>query len=114
MVASVKRGDVHYVDLEPVVGSEQGGRRPAVVIQNDVGNEYSPTTIIAIITSRRIQPFPFIVALPDGTLPRPSVINCAQVRTVDRARLTSKPIASLDHSTMRRVDEALRISLGLY
>lgn len=111
----LKRGDVCWVDFEPVVGSEQGGVRPAVVVQNDVGNRFSPTTIVAAVTTKTVsKPFPFIVSLPPQALPRASAVDCAQIRTIDRARLRSEPIAHLDESVMREVDDALRASLGLY
>lgn len=110
-----KRGDVCWVDFEPAVGSEQGGVRPAVIVQNDVGNRFSPTTIVAAVTTKSVgRSFPMVVTLPAALLPRPSAVNCAQIRVIDRARLRSEPIAHLDESVMRQVNDALRASLGLY
>lgn len=115
MVAAFpRRGDIHWVELNPVVGAEMGKTRPALVVQNDIGNEFSGTTIIVTISSQRsAQSYPFLVPLPDGTLSKPSVANCAHVRTVDRSRLASGAIARLDADTMLAVDDALRVSLGL-
>lgn len=109
-----RRGDVFWVTFDPVQGSEQGGHRPAVIVQNDVGNEFSPTTIVAAIASKApSKPFPFVVAVPSGALPRESIVDCAHIRTVDRSRLSELPVAHLDADTMRLVDDALRSSLGL-
>jgi mRNA interferase MazF len=111
------RGMVVIVDLDPAEGSEQRGRRrPCVVIQNDIGNETSPVTIIAAITSFKEQPELFdvnvIVSKGDGGLDEDSVILCNQVRTVDRSRI-KKICGKLNHDTMQKVDQALRISLAL-
>ena len=98
-----------------MIGHEQSGRRPLLVVQNDAGNAVSPTVIVAAITSRQPRrDYPFLVTLPAGTLPRPSVVNCSQVRTLDKVRLSAEPIARLDAETMAAVDDALRVSLGLY
>jgi mRNA interferase MazF len=114
MVESPSRGDVYWTDLDPVTGSEMGRTRPALVVQNDGGNRASATTIVAAISSRyRARDYPFLVELPADALPRPSIVNCAQVRTVDKARLHTGRLATLDAATMARVDEALRASLGL-
>lgn len=114
MVSFPKRGEVYWTSLDPVVGSEQGGTRPAVVVQNDLGNERGRTTIIAPVSSKvRLGGYPFVVRIPDGTLPRPSVVNCGHVRNVDKSRLSATPIAKLDAETMVEIDEALRVSLGL-
>lgn len=113
-MVTFKRGDVLRIDFEPVVGREQGGVRLALVVQNDVGNRYSPTTVVAAITTRPpSRPFPFIVELPEGTMPRRSFVDCAQVRTIDRARVLAQPLSHVDDATMRRVDDALKASLGL-
>lgn len=115
MVAAVMRGEVRWGDLDPVVGHEQAGRRPLLVVQNDVGNAVSPTVIVAAITSRTLRrDYPFLVRLPAGTLSLASVVNCSQLRTVDKSRLSADPIAVLDPETMASVDDALRVSLGLY
>ncbi|MCR4401361.1 MAG: type II toxin-antitoxin system PemK/MazF family toxin [Firmicutes bacterium] len=111
----LRRGDVFYADLNPVIGSEQGGTRPVLVLQNDIGNRYSPTTIVAAITSRIDKArLPTHVELPatKSRLPADSVILLEQVRTIDRRRLIEK-VSHLDPVTMDRVDKALEISLGL-
>jgi mRNA interferase MazF len=114
VVAHPARGAVHWADLDPVVGSEQAGRRPVVVVQNDRGNAFARTTIVVPVTSTfTSRPYPFQVWLVSGELPRRSVVKCDQVRTLDKSRLHDKPIAVLDADTMARVDEALRVSLGL-
>ncbi|BBI31867.1 type II toxin-antitoxin system PemK/MazF family toxin [Cohnella abietis] len=111
----VKRGDVFYADLSPVVGSEQGGVRPVLVIQNDIGNRFSPTVIIAAITAQ-IQkaklPTHVEIEAKNHGMERDSVILLEQIRTIDKQRLTDK-ITHLDDETMRKVDEALQISVGL-
>lgn len=102
------------MELNPVVGAEMGKTRPALVIQNDVGNAHADTTIIATITSAvATREYPFLVPLPVGTLSKPSLVNCAHVRTIDLERLKGTAIARLAPDTMRDVDEALRASLGL-
>jgi mRNA interferase MazF len=111
----VKRGDVFFADLSPVVGSEQGGVRPVLVIQNDIGNRFSPTVIVAAITAQiqkaKLPTHVEIEAKKHG-LERDSVVLLEQIRTIDKQRLTDK-ITHLDEEMMRRVDEALQISLGL-
>jgi len=111
----VKRGDIFYADLSPVIGSEQGGVRPVLVVQNDVGNKYSPTIIISAITSQinkaRLPTHIEIVA-PDFGLPKDSVVLLEQIRTIDKKRLREK-IGRFNEDMMRSVDEALKISLGL-
>jgi mRNA interferase MazF len=111
----VKRGDVFYADLSPVVGSEQGGVRPVLVIQNDIGNRFSPTVIIAAITAQiQKAKLPTHVEVEAKThgMERDSVILLEQIRTIDKQRLTDK-ITHLEDETMRKVDEALQISVGL-
>jgi len=111
----VKRGDVFFADLSPVVGSEQGGTRPVLVIQNDIGNRFSPTVIIAAITAQiqkaKLPTHVEINAKKYG-FERDSVILLEQLRTIDKSRLTDK-ITQLDDVLMEEVDEALEISLGL-
>lgn len=111
----VKRGDVYFADLSPVVGSEQGGVRPVLVIQNDIGNRFSPTVIVAAITAQiqkaKLPTHVEIDAKKYG-FERDSVILLEQIRTIDKQRLTDK-ITHLDELMMNRVDEALQISLGL-
>ncbi|AFV02651.1 MAG: type II toxin-antitoxin system PemK/MazF family toxin [Dehalobacter sp. 4CP] len=112
---SIKRGEIFYAELNPVVGSEQGGTRPVLVIQNDIGNQYSPTTIIAAITSQISKaklPTHVEVKAKRSGLERDSVILTEQIRTIDKSRLKEK-VAVLDEEVMLRVDEAIEISLGL-
>ncbi|HHX76886.1 MAG TPA: type II toxin-antitoxin system PemK/MazF family toxin [Firmicutes bacterium] len=111
----VKRGYVYYADLSPVVGSEQGGIRPVLIIQNDVGNRYSPTVIVAAITSQIDKAkLPTHVEVEAGAfgLDKNSVVLLEQIRTIDKQRLREKT-TELDEKIMKRVDEALKISLGL-
>jgi len=111
----VKRGDIFYADLSPVVGSEQGGIRPVLVIQNDIGNKYSPTIIIAAITSRIDKaklPTHVEINAPEYGLPRDSVVLLEQVRTIDKKRLREK-VGRFGEEMMENVDECLKISLGL-
>jgi mRNA interferase MazF len=111
----VKRGDVFFADLSPVVGSEQGGVRPVLVIQNDIGNRFSPTVIVAAITAQ-IQkaklPTHVEISAEQHGFDRDSVILLEQIRTIDKQRLTDK-ITHLDDVMMRKVNESLQISLGL-
>ncbi|AGK51973.1 MAG: endoribonuclease EndoA [Bacillus sp. (in: firmicutes)] len=111
----VKRGDVYFADLSPVVGSEQGGVRPVLIIQNDIGNRFSPTVIIAAITAQiqkaKLPTHVEIDAKRYG-FERDSVILLEQIRTIDKQRLTDK-ITHLDDEMMDKVDDALQVSLGL-
>ncbi len=112
---NVLRGDIFYANLNPVIGSEQGGVRPVLILQNDIGNKYSPTTIVAAITSRiKKAKLPTHVELDSEhfLLDKDSVILLEQVRTIDKRRLKEK-VAHLDEATMNKIDEALQISLGL-
>ena len=111
----IRRGDIFYADLSPVVGSEQGGVRPVLIIQNDVGNRYSPTIICAAITSQINKaklPTHIEIDSKDYTLVRDSVVLLEQVRTVDKKRLKEK-ICHLDDRLMDKVDNALLVSFGL-
>ncbi len=115
-VLQVKRGEVYYARLEPVLGTETGKTRPVVIIQNDIGNTYSPTTIVAIITeySEKKASYPICVAVgTEQGLKKPSVVNLAQLRTIDKRRLILPRIADLPDSAMARVDQALKYSLSL-
>lgn len=111
----MKRGDVFFADLSPVVGSEQGGVRPVLVIQNDIGNRFSPTVIVAAITAQiqkaKLPTHVEIDAKVHG-FDRDSVILLEQIRTIDKQRLTDK-ITHLDDTMMIKVNDALQISLGL-
>lgn len=116
---NVKRGDIFYADLSPVVGSEQGGLRPVLIIQNDVGNRYSPTVIAAAITSKTEKsrlPTHISVQASVGEegcgLARDSVILLEQIRTLDKRRLREK-MGHLDEERMHKVDRALGVSFGL-
>ena len=107
----VKRGDLYYADLSPVIGSEQGGVRPVLVIQNDVGNKYSPTIIISAITSQINKaklPTHIEIIAQDYGLPKDSVVLLEQIRTIDKKRLREK-IGRFDDNMMRSIDEALKI-----
>jgi mRNA interferase MazF len=110
-----KRGDVWLANLDPVIGSEQGKTRPVVIIQNDVANEYSPVVIVAAITTAmgpKEYPTEVRVTAPEGGLKRDSVILLNQIRTIDKRRLIER-WGELTPETMGKVDEALKISLGL-
>ena len=109
----IKRGDIYYANLSPVAGSEQGGVRPVLIIQNDKGNHYSPTVIAAAITGRKKRWMPTHVRLyRQAGLNRNSCVMLEQVRTIDRTRLV-KYIGRLDDRTMQAVDTALAVSLGM-
>ena len=115
MVTSVKRGDIYYADLSPVVGSEQGGMRPVLIIQNDVGNKYSPTVIVAAITSRMGKtklPTHIDVYADKAGVARDSVVLLEQLRTLDKRRLKEKR-GHLEEEVMREIDTAIAVSLGL-
>ena len=112
---TVKRGDIFYADLSPVVGSEQGGLRPVLVVQNDVGNKYSPTVIVAAITSqinKAKMPTHIEINAKKYGIAKDSVILLEQIRTVDKKRLREK-IGFLDSNAMLFVDNALYVSFGL-
>lgn len=124
---TVKRGEIYWVEFDPVKGSEQGGLRPALVVQNDLGNRFSPTTVVAAIT-RTIppQPYPFIVVIEpeESGLPTRSAVNCAQIATIQQTGTASRlrpargaaklePIGRLSAEKMRAVDAALTFNLGL-
>ena len=112
---SVKRGDIYYADLSPVVGSEQGGVRPVLIIQNDTGNRHSPTVIAAAITSQMGKArLPTHIQLQGQSvgLSRDSVILLEQIRTIDKSRLRER-MGRLDENTMSAVDSAIAVSFGL-
>ena len=112
---TIRRGDIYYADLSPVVGSEQGGVRPVLIVQNDVGNRFSPTVIAAAITSQRGKAkLPTHILLDSQTtgLSRDSIVLLEQVRTIDKHRLKER-MGRLDSGSMGRVDQALSISVGL-
>lgn len=115
MDRTIKRGDIYYADLNPVIGSEQGGTRPVLVISNDIGNEHSPTVIIAAITSRVLTkkklPTHFYLGGVEG-LPANSIILFEQLRTIDKRRL-KEYIGMIDSQQILAADKSLLISLGL-
>ena len=114
MDGQIKRGEIYYADLSPVVGSEQGGVRPVLIIQNDVGNKYSPTVIVSAITSQLGKAkLPTHIELPSEryNLPKNSVALLEQIRTLDKRRLQEK-ITTLSPDKMREVNKAILISLG--
>ena len=109
----VRRGDIYYADLSPVVGSEQGGVRPVVVIQNNMGNKYSPTTIVAAITSKEDKAqMPTHVRVKVEGLSRTSIILLEQIRTIDKSRLRTY-VNTLAPDMMEKIDESLLISIGI-
>ncbi len=112
---NVRRGDIYYADLSPVVGSEQGGMRPVLIVQNDVGNKYSPTVIAAAITSKTSKsklPTHIEVFADKYGLAKDSVILLEQIRTIDKTRLKEK-MGHLDDNVMNSVNDAISVSFGL-
>ena len=112
----IKRGEIYYADLNPVVGSEQGGIRPIIVLQNDVGNKYSPTVIAAATTSRLTKaklPTHIELTRQDSPLPKDSVVLLEQIRTMDKSRIKEK-IGELSPELMQQINNALLVSLGFY
>jgi len=115
MEMNIKRGDIYYADLSPVVGSEQGGLRPVLIVQNDVGNKYSPTVIAAAITSKMGKAkLPTHIDIYGGQvgLAKDSVVLLEQIRTIDKKRLKER-IGHIDENVISTVNEAVSISLGL-
>ena len=111
----MKRGDIYYADLSPVVGSEQGGVRPVLIVQNDTGNRYSPTVIAAAIPSQPNKaklPTHIALSAPDYGLPRDSVVLLEQIRTIDKERL-SDCLGKISVQDMQRVEAAMAVSLGM-
>lgn len=115
MLNNIKRGDIYYADLNPVVGSEQGGIRPVLIIQNNIGNQFSPTVIVAAITSRKDKtniPTHISLSLKKSGLPKESVILMEQIRTIDKHRLI-KYAGHIGNDMLKRVDQAVKISFGI-
>ena len=115
MDSNIKRGDIYYADLSPVVGSEQGGIRPVLIVQNNVGNRYSPTVIAAAITSqinKAKMPTHITVGAPNYGLTKDSIILTEQIRTLDKRRLRERA-GRIDTEAQHKVDAALGISFGL-
>lgn len=114
-IQQIKRGDIYYADLSPVVGSEQGGLRPVLIVQNNVGNKYSPTVIVAAITSQLTKaklPTHIEISAQTFSLPKDSVVLFEQLRTIDKKRLKNY-VGTVDERMIRKANEALIISLGL-
>ena len=112
---TVKRGDIYYADLSPVIGSEQGGVRPVLIVQNDVGNKYSPTVIAAAITSQREKtklPTHIELGGSDCGLSKDSVVLLEQIRTIDKKRLKEK-MGNINENQMSLINQALSVSFGL-
>ncbi len=112
---NIKRGDIFYADLSPVIGSEQGGIRPVVIVQNDMGNKFSPTVIAAAITSQKTKtklPTHIDLMADSSGLSKDSVVLLEQVRTIDKKRLKEK-MGSVGSMSMDKIDQALSISFGL-
>ncbi len=111
----IRRGDIYYADLRPVIGSEQGGIRPVLIIQNDIGNRHSPTVIVAAITSRMNKaklPTHIELDCRSCDIVKDSVVLMEQIRTIDKSRLRER-VCHLDAPLLERVEQALRVSLGL-
>jgi mRNA interferase MazF len=117
IVFPLLRGDVYLVNLDPIIGNEIGKARPAVIIQNDIGNKFSPVTIIAPITSIKeiTKPLPIMISLENGEggLNEASYVDCGQIRTIDKDKRLITKFGSLDKSKMNEIDKALKISLSL-
>ena len=112
---TVRRGEIYYADLSPVIGSEQGGMRPVLIVQNDVGNKYSPTVIAAAITSQKYKtrlPTHISVNVDNCGLQKDSVVLLEQVRTLDKQRLKER-MGNLPDSEMNKINKALSVSFGL-
>lgn len=111
---SIKRGDIYYADLSPVIGSEQDGIRPVLIVQNDLGNKFSPTVIAVAITTQSKTKLPTHIPINKevSNLPKNSIILVEQIRTLDKSRLKNK-IGSLDEKTMLKVKEALKVSFNI-
>ncbi len=114
MTKEVKRGEIYWVDWSPGRGSEQSGLRPALVIQNDIGNKSSPTTIVAALTTAANKPYPFLVGVTEkeSGLPKSGTVDMAQILTIDKTRLTNR-CGKLSITKMSDINEAMKISLGL-
>ncbi|MBQ9750214.1 MAG: type II toxin-antitoxin system PemK/MazF family toxin [Clostridia bacterium] len=109
----IKRGEIYYADLSPVVGSEQGGIRPVLILQNDMGNKHSPTTIVAAITGRTTKAaLPTHVSFTADFMKTESIVLLEQIRTIDKSRLTER-LGKIDKKTMGAVDKAIVVSFGI-
>ncbi|WP_031385625.1 type II toxin-antitoxin system PemK/MazF family toxin [Desulfonatronum thiodismutans] len=113
---TLQRGDIYYAKLDPVIGRETGKTRPVLIVQNDIGNTFSPTTIIAVITeySEKKASYPICVPIPQGGgLRKQSIVNLSQIRTIDKSRLVLPRLTHLSQELMSDVERALRLSLAL-
>lgn len=117
LVVPLLRGDVYLVNLDPIAGREIGKARPAVIIQNNIGNQFSPVTIIAPITSVKeiTKPLPIMIFLKkgDGGITANSYVDCGQIRTLDKEKRLITKLGTLDKSTMNKIDSALKVSLAI-
>ena len=111
IMKEIKRGDIYFAALDPVIGSEQGGTRPVLILQNDTGNKFSPTTVVAAITGRQKKHLPTHVMINTWALPKDSIVLLEQIRTIDKQRL-AEYIAHLNTAQMKRVEQAIDVSLG--
>ena len=112
---NIKRGDIYYADLSPVMGSEQGGVRPVLIVQNDIGNRFSPTVIAAAITSQQTKaklPTHITIGAQTSGLTKDSVVLLEQVRTIDKKRLMEK-MGCVDDNSMKEINNAISVSFGL-
>lgn len=112
----IKRGDVYYAGLDPVTGHETGKTRPVLIIQNDIGNQFSPTTIVAVITEYTLKKASYPICVPvkkQEGLSKDSIVNLSQIRTIDKKRLAAPKLTTLTESIMKKVDAAIMNSLGL-
>jgi mRNA interferase MazF len=113
----ILRGEIYLVNLEPVIGKETGKARPAVILQNNIGNKYSPVTIIAPVTSVKeiSKPLPIMVFIPkgEGGLTEDSFVDCGQIRTIDKHKRLMKKFGSLNESRLKEIDKAIKISLSI-
>lgn len=113
----IKWGDIYFANLDPVLGHETGKTRPVLVIQNNIGNKYSPTTIVSIITeySEKKASYPICVAIKkDRGLKKDSIVNLSQIRTIDKKRLITPKLSNLSKTIMNQIDEAIKKSLALH
>lgn len=108
----IKRGEIYYANLSPVLGSEQGGVRPVLILQNDMGNQFSPTTIVAAITGRKKTELPTHIFLMSKELPKSSIVLLEQIRTIDKSRIREY-IGRADEKLMQEVEKALAVSMGI-
>ena len=108
----IKRGDIYYAALDPVVGSEQGGTRPVLILQNDTGNKFSPTVIVAAITGKQKKNLPTHVPVNIPALPQNSIVLLEQIRTIDKQRI-AEYVSRINNAQMKKVEQAIDISLGM-